>query len=74
VIAHLVAAAEQVKLMMEPSSIVSAMKNIAQISGYYRHDGGQRAELTDGQSVVQTNFLAMTDAQLTETILAGAAA
>jgi phage terminase small subunit len=64
VIAQLVAAAEQAKLMMEPSSIVSAMKNIAQISGYYRHDGVKRAELTDVQSVVQAKFSAMTDAEL----------
>ncbi len=64
VIAQLVVAAEQAKLMMEPSSIIGAMKNIAQISGYYRQDAVKRAELTDGQSVVQTNVLMMTDSQL----------
>lgn len=74
VIAQLVAAADQAKLMMEPSSIISAMKNIAQISGYYRPEVVARVKLTDGPSVVQVKFLAMTDAQLTATILAGAAA
>jgi phage terminase small subunit len=74
VIAELVGAAEMAKLMMEPSSIISAMKNIAQISGYYRQDVVARVKLTGGQSVVQANFLAMTDEQLTATILAGAAA
>jgi phage terminase small subunit len=73
-ISQLVSAAEMAKLMMEPSLIISAMKSIAEISGYYRQEEVVRVKRTDGQSAVQAKFLAMTDEQLTATILAGAAA
>jgi phage terminase small subunit len=74
VIAQLVGAAEMAKLMMEPGQIVSALRQIALMSGYYRQEEVAHVKQTDGQSVVQANFLAMTDEQLTATILAGAAA
>jgi phage terminase small subunit len=74
VIAQLVGAAELAKLMMEPGQIINALKNIAQMSGYYRQEEVARVKLTDGQSAIQANLLTMTDEQLTATILAGAAA
>lgn len=64
VIAQLVGAADQAKLMMQPSSIIIAMKNIAQICGYYRQGEVKQVKLTTGQGALQTKFAAMTDAEL----------
>ena len=74
VIAQLVAAADQAKLMMEPSSIISAMKNIAQISGYYRQEKVKPVKLSGDQAAVQANYAMMTDTQLFALVDAGRAA
>ena len=71
VIAQLVEAADQAKIMMEPSSIVSAMKNIAQICGYYRQDDIKAVKLTADQGAVRADFARMTDAQLYSLIANG---
>ncbi|WP_210546124.1 hypothetical protein [Rhodoferax sp. PAMC 29310] len=52
------------KLMMEPGQIVSALRQIALMSGYYRQEEVARVRLTDRQSVVKDKFAAMTDAEL----------
>jgi phage terminase small subunit len=49
VIDQLVAAAEAAKLMQEPSQIVNALKNVAQICGYYRQEAVKPAVSDDGQ-------------------------
>jgi hypothetical protein len=64
VIAQLVSAAEMAKLMMDPGQIVSALRQIALMSGYYRQEEVARVKLTDAQSEVQANILAMTDTEL----------
>ncbi len=57
-------AADLAKLMMEPGQIVSALRQIALMSGYYRQEEVARVRLTDRQSVVKDKFAAMTDAEL----------
>lgn len=74
VIAQLVAAAEQAKLMMEPGQIVSALRQIALMSGYYREAEAQKQRLTEAQSVAHASFASMDDAQLLALIAQGAAA
>jgi hypothetical protein len=64
VIAQLVGAADLAKLMMEPGQIVSALRQIALMSGFYRQEKVARARLTDGQNVAKDKFAAMTDAEL----------
>ena len=71
-IAQLVAAAELAKLMMQPSSIISAMKNIALISGYYRQEGAKPVGGRDDGGMMD-RLRGMTDAQLAKIAQAGAA-
>ena len=73
VISQLVAAADQAKLMMEPSSIISAMKNIAQICGYYRREEVKSAVGEDGQ-VELDRLDQLSDADLLKLITVGQAA
>jgi phage terminase small subunit len=70
VIAQLVAAAEMAKLMMEPGQIVSALRQIALMSGYYRQEG-EKPVMDDGNGLA--NFERMSDAELLKIIATGQA-
>jgi phage terminase small subunit len=71
VISQLVAAADQAKLMMEPSSIISAMKNIAQICGYYRREEVKSAVGEDDGGLMD-QLRGMSDQELMRLVEAGA--
>ena len=74
VIADLVGAADMAKLMMDPGQIINALKNIAQMSGYYRQEDLKGERLTIGRGTAQAKYSAMSDAQLLALIAQGAGA
>ena len=63
-IAELVGAADLARELKEPASMISAFRNIAQMSGYYRWEGVRPENRTDKQCVEHANFAAMNDSQL----------
>jgi hypothetical protein len=73
VIAQLVAAADLARELQEPSSIVSAYRNVAQICGYLRQDGAAAvsADAGDG-SLTMERFRGMSDLELMRMVEAGA--
>jgi hypothetical protein len=72
VISELVEAAEMAKMMMEPASIISAMKNVALICGYYQQEQVKPARVAaDDAELVRMN--ALSDAELLKIIAAGQA-
>ena len=73
VIAQLVAAADLARELQEPSSMVSAYRNVAQICGYYRQDGtaAVSADAGDG-SLTMERFRGMSDLELMRMVEAGA--
>lgn len=64
VIAALVEAVDLARSLKEPSAMVSALKNVGQICGYYRQEGPEPEKLSADQTTVLANFSAMDDAQL----------
>ena len=44
--------ADLAKLMQEPASMISAYKNVGQICGYYREEGGKAASGGDDDGVM----------------------
>ncbi len=68
VIAQLVGAAELARELREPSSMVSALRNVAQICGYYRQEG--ETPVGDGGNGL-THFERLSDADLLKIIAAG---
>ena len=73
VIAQLVGAAELARELKEPAAIISALKNVGQICGYYRQEGVKPVELAVGQDAVQARLESMSDAQLLALISPGTA-
>ncbi len=73
VIAQLVGAAELARELKEPAAIISALKNVGQICGYYRQEEVKPVELTVGQDAVQARLESMSDAQLLALISPGTA-
>lgn len=63
-IAEMVGSVELAKSLSEPSTMIAGLRQIALMAGYYRQEEVVRERLIDGQSVVQANFVAMTDADL----------
>ena len=72
VIAQLVGAAEMAKLMMEPSSMISAYRNVAQICGYYRQEEVKPVKAGDGGEVLD-RLNRLSDRELVDLIEAGGA-
>ena len=70
VIAQLVEAANLARELQEPASIVNALKNVAQICGYYRREEGQPVKVEDGGEVLG-RLSQLTDRELENLILAG---
>lgn len=73
VIAQLVGAADLARELKEPASMISAFRNVAQICGYYRHEGvaGIPADAGDG-GVVMERLREMSDQELIRMVEAGA--
>lgn len=72
VVDQLVAAAEMAKLMQEPSQIVNALKNVAQICGYYRQEAVKPAVGEDGQAELR-RLNKLSDAELVKLAATGRA-
>ena len=64
VIEQMVRTVELAKDLKEPSTMIAGLRQIALMSGFYRQGEVARVKLSDGQSEVQANILAMADAQL----------
>jgi phage terminase small subunit len=73
VIAELVGASEMAKLMMEPGQIVSALRQIALMSGYYRQEEVGREKAGDGGGVWD-RMNRLSDEELVDLIEAGSVA
>ena len=73
VIAQLVGAAEMAKLMREPGQIVSALRQIALMSGYYRQEAVTNvpADAGDG-SLTMERLRQMSDQELMRVVQMGA--
>jgi len=74
VIASLMGTVDLARSLQEPSAMISALKNVGQICGYYRQEGVVPVKLTGDQVAVRANFATMTDPQLMALIEAGQAA
>lgn len=70
VIAQLVEAAELAKLTREPSSIVAAMRQVALMCGYYRHEQDKAKPSHVGQEVLD-RMNGFSDAELVRIVAAG---
>jgi len=72
VIAQLVGAAELARELKEPAAMISALKNVGQICGYYRQEGGKPT--AGGHDSRELDRLhAMSDADLMKMVQAGRA-
>lgn len=71
VIAALVEAVDLARSLKEPSAMVSALKNVGQICGYYRQEAVR--ESGGGDEVVMARMQGMSDAELVKIIGAGQA-
>lgn len=72
VIAALVGAADLARELREPSAMVSALKNVGQICGYYRQEGAEPASRGEDTAVMD-RMQGMSDAELVKIISAGQA-
>jgi len=73
VIAELVGAADLARELREPSSMISAFRNVAQICGYYRQDGVEAVRQADGGEVLY-RLSRLSDKELVDLIEAGSVA
>ncbi len=74
VIEQLLEAADLARDLREPAAMISAFRNLAQLCGYYRQQGGGAVNLHPDQCVDSTNFVSMNDTQLLALIAQGAEA
>ena len=73
VIAQLVGAADLARDLREPSSMISAYRNVAQICGYYRQDGVAAVPTDAGDgSLTMERLQRMSDQELIRSVEAGA--
>ena len=70
VIAQLVGASELARELQEPSAMISAMRNVAQICGYYRQEEVKPAKAGDGGEVMD-RLNRLSDKELVDLIEAG---
>jgi len=70
VIAQLVGAAELARELKEPAAMISALKNVGQICGYYRQEDVKLTPANSGESLSQWNRLS--DSDLVDLIAVGA--
>ena len=73
VIAQLVGAAEMARELREPASMITAIKNVAQICGYYRQEEVKPVKAGDGGEVLD-RLNRFSDEELVALIEAGAVA
>ena len=71
VIAELVGAADLARELREPSSMISAFRNVAQICGYYRQEEVKPVKAGDGGEVLD-RLNRLSDTELENLVLAGA--
>ncbi len=71
VIAELVGAADLARELREPSSMISAYRNVAQICGYFRQEEAKPVKAGDGGEVLD-RMNRLSDKELENLILAGA--
>jgi phage terminase small subunit len=71
VIAQLVGAADLARELREPSSMISAFRNVAQICGYYRQEEVAAAQ-ADAGGFVMERLRGMSDQELMRIVEAGA--
>lgn len=74
VIAQLVAAAELARGLREPSAMISALRNVAQICGYYRQDEVKAPADVGDEAGVMARLQQMSNAELARLIEEGARA
>ena len=71
VIAELVGAAELARELREPSAMISAFRNVAQMCGYYRQEGGVAVQPVTRDGL--DHFEQLSDAELLKIIAVGQA-
>jgi len=73
VIAQLVGAVELAKELREPAAMISALKNVGQICGYYRQEGEKRPIWMPEQAAMLSKYESLSDDELLKIINAQAA-
>lgn len=68
VIAQLVGVAELARELKEPAALISALRNVGQICGYYRQEEVRPAKLTANDGGLMDRLRVMSDAELVRVV------